>query len=139
MSVRAFLSVLILACFVLNTIPNQAYFNEDIVTNESVILDNQIETSASRSEGYDLGIDSISIEADSPWSGACSSDCLIVEASVQKDVSVTVTNYGSQPFFEVIVSLKIKTTEDGLVQYDNTFTSEAFPGEHPMHISEDSP
>ncbi|MFL2941556.1 MAG: hypothetical protein ACJZ2N_02005 [Candidatus Poseidoniales archaeon] len=139
MSVRAFLSVLILACFVLNTIPNQAYFNEDIVTNESVIIDNQIETSASRSEGYDLGIDSISIEADSPWSGDCSSDCLIVEASVPKDVSVTVTNYGSQPFVEVIVSLKIKTTGDGLVQYDNTFTSEAFPEGHPMHLSEDYP
>ena len=137
LSVRTFLSIVILACFVLNTIPNQAFYNEEIVTTESVILDNKTEDSISRSEGYDLGIDSISHGTHSHyWMGDCSLECGVVEYMTPVEIGITVTNYGSQPADEVIISLKIKATEDGFVQYDNTFSSAAFPEGHPMHISE---
>jgi hypothetical protein len=134
---KTIFSIIILACFVLNTIPNQAIYDNDIIANESVILDNKAEDSISRSEGYDLGIDSIEHDYHSDyWMGACSSECDVVESMVSVDIRITVTNYGSEPVDEVIISLKIKTTEDGLVQYDNTFFTDAFPASHPMHLSD---
>jgi len=125
---------------VLNTIPNQAYYNGNIVTDESVILEDKIETSTSRSEDYDLGIDSIDVAADSDyWIGDCSSECIVVESMIPKDIRVKVTNYGSESVDDVVISLRIKITEDGWVQYNNTLSSEAFPEGHPMHISDDYP
>ena len=138
MSSKAILSILILACFMSNMIPNQVIYGNDIFTNESPLLVNETEETISRTVNYDLGIDSIVHDTHSEYfMGDCSSECDLLEFGVPVNFRIKVTNYGSEPVDKIVINLMLKTT-DGLVQYDNTFSSEAF-SDGPMHISETSP
>ena len=138
MSSKAILSILILACFMSNMIPNQVIYGNDIFTNESPLLVNETEETISRTVNYDLGIDSIVHDTHSEYfMGDCSSECDLLEFGVPENFRIKVTNYGSEPVDKIVINLMLKTT-DGLVQYDNTFSSEAF-SDGPMHISETSP
>ena len=58
-----------------------------------------------------------------------------IEKYVPIEIKVGVTNYGNETVGSVNVRLKIKT-EEGLVFYDNTLDTRAFPEGHPIHIEE---
>ena len=128
--------MIIVVSFIISSIPNQVVYESEMEANKSVIIEEETAMSGSRSESYDLGIDSIEIRADSDYWMGCSSECIVVESLVPKDFVVKVTNYGAESVDEVVINLMIKSTADGLVQYDNTFSSEAFSAGHPMHISD---
>ena len=51
------------------------------------------------------------------------------------EIKVGVTNYGNEAVNSISIRLKIKTDE-GLVFYDNTLDTRAFPEGYPMHIEE---
>jgi len=136
---KTIFSVVILVCFLFNMVPNQAIYGNDIFTNESPLLVNETEETISRTVNYDLGIDSIVHDTHSEYfMGDCSSECDLLESMMPVNFRIKVTNYGSEPVDKVVINLMLKTTADGLVQYDNTFSSEAF-SDGPMHISETSP
>ena len=139
MNSKTIFSVVILGCFLFNMVPNQAIYGNDIFTNESPLLVNETEETISRTVNYDLGIDSIVHDTHSEYfMGDCSSECDLLESSVPVNFRIKVTNYGSELVDKIVINLMLKTTADGLVQYDNTFSSEAF-SDGPMHISETSP
>ena len=58
-----------------------------------------------------------------------------IDANVPIEIKVGVTNYGNEAVGSVNVRLKMKT-EEGLVLYDNTLDTRAFPEDHPMYIEE---
>ena len=97
---RIFLSMIIVVSFIISSIPNQVVYESGMETNKSVITEEETAMSGSRSESYDLGIDSIEIRADSDYWMGCSSECIVVESVVSKDFVVKVTNYDSGPEVE---------------------------------------
>jgi len=58
-----------------------------------------------------------------------------VEAMVEVDLRITVTNYGMLPQASTSVHLKLKN-QFGQVLFDSTFDTRAFPEGHPMHIAD---
>ena len=93
MSVRAFLSVVIVSFFLFSTIPNTTYHNEYFVRDESIIIVNDNENTNSRSEGYDLGIDSIEMQYDSGFfvEDSCPNlDCELVIQSYSNPIQVII-------------------------------------------------
>jgi len=58
-----------------------------------------------------------------------------VEANVELDIRITVTNYGLLPQASTAVHLKLKN-EFGQVLFDSTFDTRAFPDWHPMHVAD---
>ncbi|HIF37227.1 MAG TPA: hypothetical protein EYQ70_02305 [Marine Group III euryarchaeote] len=59
-----------------------------------------------------------------------------VEAMVEVEIKITVTNYGMLPQSSTAVALKIKN-QFGQVLFDSTFDTRAFTNEnHPMHVAD---
>ena len=88
---------------------------------------NWMEVEKETTQDNDLGISSLEI----PRHHAHGE----IEKYVPIEIKVGVTNYGNEPVISVNVRLKIKT-EEGLVFYDNSLDTRAFPEGHSMHIEE---
>mgnify|MGYP001291258519 FL=1 len=58
-----------------------------------------------------------------------------IDKNIPIEIRIGVTNYGNDAVGSVNVRLKMKT-EEGLVIYDNTLDTRAFPAGHLMHIEE---
>ena len=86
-----------------------------------------MEVEEETTQDNDLGISSLEIPRHHEYGE--------IDKNSPIEIKVGVTNYGNEAVGSVNVRLKMKT-EEGLVLYDNTLDTRAFPEGHPMHIEE---